>query len=121
MSTNTPADQEGIDVRTTNYDALITGPWTEPADQGGANYSKCADCGRESLRRGDLERAAFHADACDGSQPRLFPGYTDRQWQSSSGIITAPPSCLPKSRERSTENYPTNCAMTYQQSPSQER
>lgn len=45
-------------------EARITGPWTEPADQGGANYWKCSECGRESLRRGDLEDSAFHASGC---------------------------------------------------------
>ncbi|ADJ17186.1 hypothetical protein [Halalkalicoccus jeotgali] len=42
----------------------ITGPWTEPAEQGGAEYWRCEDCGRESLRRGDVERSEFHAEEC---------------------------------------------------------
>lgn len=68
MSTKNTEAQEGIDVTTTEQ--LITGPWTEPGDQGGLNYFKCADCGRESLRRGDLQRPAFHAETCAGSEDR---------------------------------------------------
>ncbi|WP_245998617.1 hypothetical protein [Halalkalicoccus subterraneus] len=45
-------------------EARITGPWTEPADQGGANYWECSGCGRESLCRGDLEDSAFHSSGC---------------------------------------------------------
>lgn len=47
---------------------LITGPWTEPVEQGGENYWRCADCGHESLRRGDLKRPTFHATTCKGSE-----------------------------------------------------
>ena len=43
---------------------LIEGPFIEPVEQGGASYYRCADCGRESLRRGDLKRDGFHADGC---------------------------------------------------------
>ncbi|WP_122090870.1 hypothetical protein [Halalkalicoccus subterraneus] len=43
---------------------VITGPWTEPAEQGGTDYWRCEDCGRESLRRSDLERSKFHAEEC---------------------------------------------------------
>lgn len=64
MSTKTTEAKEGIDVEPRAR--LITGPWTEPADQGGLSYYRCADCGRESLRRGDLERSAFHAEGCAG-------------------------------------------------------
>ena len=45
-------------------EAQITGPWTEPVGQGGANYWGCSDCECESLRRGDLETSAFHASGC---------------------------------------------------------
>lgn len=53
--------KESTDART---EPRITGPWTEPIEQGGANYWGCSDCGRESLRRGDLERSEFHAEEC---------------------------------------------------------
>lgn len=47
---------------------LITGPFVEPIEQGGASYWKCADCGRESIRRIDLEHPAFHASGCAGAE-----------------------------------------------------
>lgn len=28
------------------------------------DYWRCGDCGRESLRRGALERSEFHAEGC---------------------------------------------------------
>lgn len=46
-------------------DGLITGPWTEPLEQGGKQYWRCADCGRESVREGDLRRARFHPTNCE--------------------------------------------------------
>ncbi|ADJ16803.1 hypothetical protein HacjB3_19303 (plasmid) [Halalkalicoccus jeotgali B3] len=45
-------------------EARITGPHLEPPEQGGATYYRCEDCGRESLRRGDVERSEFHAEGC---------------------------------------------------------
>lgn len=66
MSTKNIEAQEGIDVTTTGQ--LITGPWTEPIEQGGENYYRCSDCDRESLRRGDLEHPEFHAVECVGSE-----------------------------------------------------
>ncbi|WP_245634141.1 hypothetical protein [Halalkalicoccus paucihalophilus] len=47
-----------------DVEARITGPYTEPAEQGGVEYWRCKDYGRESLRRGDVEHSAFHAEEC---------------------------------------------------------
>jgi hypothetical protein len=59
----------GVATESTTQDtdvgeSTITGPWTEPAEQGSAEYWRCEDCGRESLRRGDVERSEFHAEGC---------------------------------------------------------
>ena len=55
----------GVAIKTAMQDddeTLITGPHLELPEQGGATYYHCEDCGRESLRRGDLERSEFHAE-----------------------------------------------------------
>ncbi|WP_122088645.1 hypothetical protein [Halalkalicoccus subterraneus] len=49
---------------TQDDETLITGPHLEPPEQGGATYYRCEDCGRESLRRGDVECSEFHAEEC---------------------------------------------------------
>ena len=57
----------GVATETATQDdkeARITVPHLEPPEQGGATYYRCEDCGRESLRRGDLERSQFHAEGC---------------------------------------------------------
>jgi hypothetical protein len=57
----------GVATETATQDddeTLITGPHLEPPEQGGATYYRCEDCGRESLRRGDVERSEFHAEGC---------------------------------------------------------
>ena len=63
-STEKPADAEPTD----DHDELITGPHMEPAAVANATtYWRCEDCGRESIRRGDLERPAFHVEGCRGA------------------------------------------------------
>jgi hypothetical protein len=47
-----------------DVEARITGPYTEPTEQGSAEYWRCEDYRRESLRRGDVEHSAFHAEEC---------------------------------------------------------
>jgi hypothetical protein len=43
----------------------ITGPHMEPSELSNATtYWRCEDCGRESIREKDIERAAFHAAGC---------------------------------------------------------
>jgi hypothetical protein len=49
-------------------ETLITGPHLEPPEQGGATYYRCEDCGRESLRRGDVERLSFLYDCSPRSR-----------------------------------------------------
>lgn len=44
--------------------AQITGPYLEPPEQAGATYWRYEDCGRESLRRGDIEHFEFYAEEC---------------------------------------------------------
>lgn len=64
MSTKPIQSKECID----DHDDLITGPHMEPAAVANATtYWRCGDCGRESIRRGDLERPAFHAEECHGA------------------------------------------------------
>lgn len=48
----------------TDDEMRITGPHLESPEQGGATYYRCEDCGRESLRRGDVERSEFHTEEC---------------------------------------------------------
>ena len=45
-------------------EARITGPHLELPEQGGTTYYRCGNCGRESLRRGDVEHSEFHAEGC---------------------------------------------------------
>ena len=58
---------DGVATETATQDdkeARITGPHLEPTEQGGTTYYRCEDCGRESLRRGDVEYSEFHAEEC---------------------------------------------------------
>jgi hypothetical protein len=49
----------------------ITGPHMEPAELSNATtYWRCEDCGYESVRESDLDRASFHAEGCAGSEGR---------------------------------------------------
>lgn len=44
---------------------VISGPHMEPAELSNATtFWRCEDCGRESIRKQDTERAAFHAAGC---------------------------------------------------------
>ena len=57
----------GVATETATQDdteSRITGPHIEPPKQGGATYYRCETCGRESFRRGDVERSEFHAEEC---------------------------------------------------------
>ncbi len=58
VATETAPQDDDID------ETLITGPWTELDEQGGATCFRCEDCGRESPSRGDVERLKFHAEKC---------------------------------------------------------
>lgn len=45
-------------------ETLLTGPHLESPEQGEATYYRCESCGRESLRRGDVEHSEFYAEEC---------------------------------------------------------
>lgn len=63
MSTSNSTPENSIASERTHQ---ITGPHREPPTVANATtYWRCEACERESIRKQDLHREAFHADECE--------------------------------------------------------
>ena len=72
MSVYDPTTETAVESNDKNNDPEITGPHWEDPDlvANTTTYWRCEDCGYESIREKDLDRASFHVAGCVGSEGR---------------------------------------------------
>jgi hypothetical protein len=70
MSVYDPTTETAVESTDKNNDPVITGPhWEDPDLVANATtYWRCSECGYESIREKDLDRASFHAEGCAGHE-----------------------------------------------------